>query len=230
MIYPVNEVYATFQGEGRWTGTPVVLLRLQGCPVGCPFCDTKETWRLDRAWEKATPEEAFVVEKGGEPTPAWVSLSATEIAAYIRTKYKPMSIKWVMLTGGEPANYPLSSLTYALHDAGFQIMLETSGTADGHLNADIDWVTVSPKINMPGGKLVLKHVVAAADEIKFAVGKRTDINKLRELLRECPIKARTIISLQPISQSKRATRLCLTAAMNNGWNISIQTHKYVSVK
>jgi 6-pyruvoyltetrahydropterin/6-carboxytetrahydropterin synthase len=41
--YVVNDIYTCIQGEGVQTGVAMVLLRLQGCAVGCPWCDTKET-------------------------------------------------------------------------------------------------------------------------------------------------------------------------------------------
>ena len=43
-FYPVNDLYLSVQGEGFHTGTAAIFLRLQGCNVGCSFCDTKETW------------------------------------------------------------------------------------------------------------------------------------------------------------------------------------------
>ena len=40
----INEMFETIQGEGAHTGIPSIFVRLQGCPVGCPWCDTKHTW------------------------------------------------------------------------------------------------------------------------------------------------------------------------------------------
>lgn len=40
MHYPINEIFQTIQGEGVFTGLPAIFVRLQGCPVGCPWCDT----------------------------------------------------------------------------------------------------------------------------------------------------------------------------------------------
>ena len=45
----INEMFETIQGEGAHTGIPSIFVRLQGCPVGCPWCDTKHTWTLDDA-------------------------------------------------------------------------------------------------------------------------------------------------------------------------------------
>ena len=44
MHYPINEIFQTIQGEGVFTGLPAIFVRLQGCPVGCPWCDTRHTW------------------------------------------------------------------------------------------------------------------------------------------------------------------------------------------
>ncbi|STL83083.1 7-carboxy-7-deazaguanine synthase; queosine biosynthesis [Escherichia coli] len=41
MQYPINEMFQTLQGEGYFTGVPAIFIRLQGCPVGCAWCDTK---------------------------------------------------------------------------------------------------------------------------------------------------------------------------------------------
>ena len=37
--------YTSIQGEGRFVGHPMTYVRLQGCPVGCNWCDSKYTWK-----------------------------------------------------------------------------------------------------------------------------------------------------------------------------------------
>ena len=61
MQYPINEMFQTLQGEGYFTGVPAIFIRLQGCPVGCAWCDTKHTYR-----EPGDPPELV----RGETTPA----------------------------------------------------------------------------------------------------------------------------------------------------------------
>jgi 7-carboxy-7-deazaguanine synthase len=67
--YPVNDCYPCVQGEGVQTGVAMVLLRLHGCAVGCPWCDTKETWLMDPAHEVATLDEAL----GANPQYAYMT-------------------------------------------------------------------------------------------------------------------------------------------------------------
>ncbi|MGY8878270.1 MAG: 7-carboxy-7-deazaguanine synthase QueE, partial [Pseudoalteromonas sp.] len=50
-MYKINEVFETIQGEASFTGTPSIFLRLQGCPVGCSWCDTKQTWDVDNVYK-----------------------------------------------------------------------------------------------------------------------------------------------------------------------------------
>lgn len=221
MNYPVNDIYTCVQGEGVQTGVAMVLLRLHGCAVGCPWCDTKETWELAAANEKPTLAEALGT------NPYYVQMSAAEIAAYIRSHHP--GPKWILVTGGEPAQYECGPLVAALQQAGWQTAIETSGTETGHVSAGFDWVCVSPKLNMPGGKTVLPAALAVADEVKHVVGRQRDIEELDALLATVALKESVQICLQPVSVSERATALCLDTVQQRGWRLSVQMHKYIGV-
>lgn len=98
MALKVNEIFYSLQGEGFFTGTPAVFLRLSGCNLKCPFCDTRH-------------------ESG-------VLMDFPEILAGI-SEYPA---RHVVITGGEPALQLDASLVDSLHDAGWYVQVETNGT------------------------------------------------------------------------------------------------------
>ena len=46
---PVSEEFYSVQGEGVNAGTAAYFVRLAGCDVHCPWCDSKETWNVNDA-------------------------------------------------------------------------------------------------------------------------------------------------------------------------------------
>lgn len=213
---PVNEIFSTIQGEGSRVGMPSIFLRLQGCPIGCPWCDTKHTWDLDPAHSVAP---AAIADKT-RSAPTWAMMEVGQIIDEMTLKHTP---RHVVITGGEPAQYDLLPLTAALVNSGFTAQIETSGTYPLRCSAET-WVTVSPKIGMPGGYEVLQEALARADEIKMPVGKTDDMDKLVALLSHHWHRPGTPILLQPLSLSKKATDLCVAQAIANNWRVSLQVH------
>ena len=76
-IYRISEIFHSIQGEGPSAGAPAVFVRLQGCDVGCAWCDSRYTWPaeggaplgLDAVLGRATASGAaeLLVITGGEP-------------------------------------------------------------------------------------------------------------------------------------------------------------------
>jgi len=203
--YAVNRIYPTIQGEGGQSGTPMTIIRLQGCPVGCLFCDTPESW--------AVPAQD-----------SWKH--AAEIAAIAR-QYPP---EWALITGGEPTWHDLRALTDALREVGFRKALETSAVYE--ITGMWEWITVSPK---PDGLLpVLATQLYLADEIKWVVGNMAQLENVEKTVNlwesDGLLGERVRISLQPMSTSKKATDLCMEALMQRPrWKLSLQIHKYLSI-
>jgi len=111
------EIFYSVQGEGTWTGTPAVFVRLAGCNLNCRFCDTDYS---TRAFASVADVVARVRELGGDC---------------------PM----VVLTGGEPfAQTESSALIEALRRDGRRVHVESNGTIAVPLADDV-WLTVSPK-------------------------------------------------------------------------------------
>ena len=135
-MYRVNEIFYSLQGEGFWTGTPMVFLRFSGCNLKCPFCDT------DHAGYQAMNAEEIVAEilrAGGD-------------------------CRRVCVTGGEPSLQLDETLVDALHGAGFKVHVETNGTRP--LPKGVDWITLSPKTDVQGLRGDGTVVLEKADEIK----------------------------------------------------------------
>ncbi|PHM35698.1 7-carboxy-7-deazaguanine synthase QueE [Xenorhabdus innexi] len=222
MIYPINEMFQTLQGEGVFTGVPAVFIRLQGCPVGCSWCDTKHTWEKE-ADKQQTMENILVKTQDSD---TWgVATPQQIINLFARQGY---TARHIVITGGEPCLYDLRPLTEALENAGYQCQIETSGT-HAILCSDNTWVTVSPKVKMRGGYKVLPEAMNRANEIKHPVGRERDIESLDDLLTMLDESNKPVIALQPISQKEEATRLCIETCIARNWRFSMQTHKYLNI-
>ena len=215
-------MFETIQGEGVFTGVPAVFVRLQVCPVGCSWCDTKQTWE---ALEKDQTTLGDIMLKT-QDSPTWSPIDAEGIVQeYIRQGY---TANHIVITGGEPCIYDLVPLTEAFEKIGCKCQIETSGTSEVKATPNT-WVTLSPKIAMKGKLPVLVSALVRANEIKHPVGTQKDIDQLDELMAKAELAEETVIALQPISQKPRATQLCIDTCVKRNWRLSIQTHKYLSI-
>ncbi|MEV3809364.1 7-carboxy-7-deazaguanine synthase QueE [Aeromonas dhakensis] len=222
MYYPINEIFQTIQGEGVFTGLPAIFVRLQGCPVGCPWCDTRHTWVVDPAREVGVQA---VLDCSNE-SDGWSKMSTAQIlASFQQLGYQAHH---VVITGGEPCLYDLQDLSTALIAAGYQVQIETSGTSEIQTH-ERTWVTVSPKINMKGGLPVLVSALERANEIKHPVATERHVEELDALLATARLRDDVVIALQPISQKPRATQLAMATCIARNWRLSIQTHKYLDI-
>jgi 7-carboxy-7-deazaguanine synthase len=99
----VSEIFVSVQGEGVTAGLPSVFVRLQGCSVGCRWCDTKYSWATD----------------GGQETTVDRILETVAEAA----------VENVVVTGGEPLEHPaFAPLVQALTSQRPRVEVETAGT------------------------------------------------------------------------------------------------------
>jgi len=222
MTYKINELFETIQGEGSFTGQPSIFIRLQGCPVGCSWCDTKHTWDIELE-DQVSPEAML---SKTQETSKWSSFSANDIFDLV--KEKKFRAKHIVITGGEPCMVDLTPLCHLFEQQGYSTQIETSGTFEV-VTTEKCWVTVSPKINMRGGYPVLASAMSRANEIKHPIATEQHIDELKSLLALHKVEG-TAIYLQPISQKKRATDLAIETCIANNWRLSVQVHKYIGIE
>lgn len=217
----VNEIYESIQGEGTFTGTPSVFLRLQGCDVGCMWCDTKHTWHVGP--EKRRVGLADLLDPGKDPR-SWSEATEEQVKAVVES----LRPNHVVLTGGEPCAQGIGRLVYLLLQCS-TVQIETSGVYPVEVPSGA-WVTVSPKIAQAGGLSVRHDAMQRADEIKIPVVDETDISRALQLMEYAGVSEATPVWLQPVSASDEATALCIDECLNRNWRLSIQVHKVINVR
>lgn len=200
--YKINEMFASVQGEGYWTGRRAVFCRFSGCNLWsgreedrasavCRFCDTE-------------------FRGGGKLTAAEIC----EAAARLWGKGREGRI--IVLTGGEPTLQADHQLVAALQRFDFTVAIETNGTRA--VPAVVDWITVSPKAGAPLAQ-------ASGDEIKVVVPQDgLDLASLASL-----DFAHRFVQPMAGREGSEAAALAIVEA-DPRWRLSLQTHKYIGVR
>ena len=121
VMYKINEIFYSLQGEGYHSGMPAVFVRFSGCNLRCAFCDTQH--------QQGT------------------MMSLQEIVDEVN-KYPIAPL--IVLTGGEPSLFINEGFVAELKQkTDKRISIETNGTR--FLPNNLDWVTFSPKSSFEGG-------------------------------------------------------------------------------
>jgi len=84
------------------------------------------------------------------------------------------------------------------------------------------WVTLSPK-----AAPVVEPCWKRADEVKLPVASQEDLDRWSERLASLPASK---VWLQPVSQGREATKLCIDTCMRHNWRLSVQMHKYLDLR
>ena len=198
---PVVETFHSLQGEGHHAGRSAFFIRLAGCSVGCPWCDTKHSWPA-----QGHPEQ-----------PVHALADAAQMAAEAGASF-------VVITGGEPLHHDLQPLTQAL-DArcGLPLHLETSGVDP--LSGRFDWITLSPKRHQPP----LQGLLDRMQELKVVVHAPEDLHFADAMAQAGQEEA--LHYLQPGWDSPKGQQLAIEHVRHNpAWRLSLQAHKWLGVR
>ena len=208
MSFAVKEIFLTLQGEGINAGRRAVFLRFAGCNLWsgreedradaqCIFCDTDFV--------------GFDGEEGGR-------YALDTLVAKVSALWGDVGgDRLVVMTGGEPMLQVTDALVDALHDAGFEVAMETNGTLPAA--PGIDWVTVSPKagtrvVQRSGAELKLVWPQAGVDP---------------EAFRGWDFGHFLIQPMDGIGRDEWREAAIRYVLDHPGWRLSVQTHKAVGI-
>src|SRR6478672_10850101 len=179
----ITEVFHSIQGESSYAGQPCVFVRLTGCPLRCTWCDT---------------DYAFY---GGR------ECSIDEVLAKVQT----YGCRLVEVTGGEPLVQPESfPFLTRLCDAGYTVLLETSGA--------VDIAPVDPRT----------HVVLDVKCPGSGMADRIDYDWAREILARYDLASRCSVLFSPVFGSLDVRDLAeWILADRLPVRFQLQMHKYI---
>jgi len=204
----LTEIFYSIQGEGRASGRPCVFVRLSRCNLRCTWCDTTYSFK---GGEKFTFDDVMA-EVGKYPT------------------------KLVEITGGEPLLQPtVHPLMTAFADAGYEVMIETSGS--------IDISKIDPRVHIimdlkaPGSSEEKRNLWAnlehlkPTDEVKIVILDQADYEWARDKVREHKLEERCHVIFSPVHGQMDGNALA-NWILEDGLDVrlGLQIHKFLSVE
>ena len=166
-VFPVNEIFASVNGEGTLSGELAVFVRLCGCNLRCTYCDTSYAWDFDDRR----------------------NMTAGEILEKVRSFG---SIRNITLTGGEPLfRRNAEELLEVLTAAGYLVNIETNGSVN--LGRYLELTCASRLIFCCDYKLPSSGeeekmdtdnpgLLRPNDVLKFVIGSEEDFNRTLEVI------------------------------------------------
>ena len=194
---PVMEYFYTIQGEGSYSGRAAFFIRLAGCDVGCSWCDVKESWNVN--------EHPLLT------------------LDYLLNEVVTSGTDFVVITGGEPAMYNLTTLVNRLKKLTIEVAIETSGTYP--LDGAIDWYCFSPK----KFKAPVDEAFEKASELKIIINHPADFAWAEEHAARVSSNCKLFLQPEWSKQERFLPQIIKYVKEHPKWRISLQTHKYMNI-
>lgn len=201
----ITEIYASIQGETQYAGLPCTLVRTTGCDLRCNYCDS-----------------AFAFHGGRDMDPG-------QILAAVRDLGAPL----VLLTGGEPMlQREIGALASLLLDAGYRVMIETSGAhpVDSLPPQVVRIVDVKTPGSGEAGRMRWEVLdgLRPQDAVKFVVAGEADYRWAADVIRSRRLDQRTEVLLSPVHGVLDPQQLVAWMLRDRlGARLNLQLHKYI---
>lgn len=213
----VHSIFNTIQGEGPYAGRRALFIRLNGCNLQCPGCDTEYT------------SKRYVM------TPA-------NIVYEVRNVWHPVEL--IVITGGEPFRQNITPAVMSLLEFGYTVQIETNGVLSlPDFPYEHASVVISPKtakINKLAAEkaAAFKYVIQAGSVAEdglptVALGHIRGVG--RGSVARPPSSWAGPIYVQPMDEKDEAknaanVRACVESVMKNGkLTLGFQMHKEVNL-
>lgn len=232
----VNEIFNSIQGEGAFQGMPATFVRLQGCTVGCSWCDTKHTWNAKQ--NKVIPIQDMSEKKGSRPQSTYCKIIPIDLCEVLE-RVGNESRNWlVVVTGGEPLEQSDALAEFFRQLCNFRrqpryIQIETSGCGvmdyynnRSRFNHSLHF-TLSPKIGVGRHDTPLCHATDAFDSLNLPIERESDVQKFGPVLERHPSAK---VFVQPVDGAPGSVEACIRLARMYGWTVSTQIHKYLHLR
>ena len=206
----VIEKFVSINGEGLKQGELALFIRFANCNLRCSYCDTTYSF-IDPEYKEETVD--------------------------MLVRYaKEVKIKNITLTGGEPLiQDDIKELITKLSDEGFNIEIETNGSADIKDYINIKNVSFTLDYKLPTSlmeKFMLVsnyEYVTKKDSIKFVCGDISDLNKALEIMNKYDLINKTNCLLSPVFNNIDPKDIVDFMIKNNlnGVRLCLQIHKVI---
>ncbi len=218
----ITEIFKSIQGESSYAGLPCIFVRLTGCNLRCKWCDTAYAFH---GGTKYSLDE--ILRRVGE-------FSGDR-------ENGDRNVRLIEITGGEPLLQPETpELAQRLVDAGYTVLIETSGERDisGLPREVVKIMDVKCPDSGESGKFNLANLEALEkkDEIKFVIASRRDYDFAREFMAEHRLRERVHeILFSPVFADPAGSWPAMDARELAEWilaenlpvRLGLQLHKFV---
>lgn len=225
-VIDFHSMFFTIQGEGPFTGERAVFIRLAGCNLQCPGCDTEYT----------SGRQMF---------------SAKHLQAKVNSicakNGVPRQNTLVVITGGEPLRQNIGPLVLRLLECGYIVQIETNGVLEPtpelelYIKQQDVYLVVSPKTSR-----INKRTAALACAFKYVLSHDNILpsdglpiqalgHKASPHVARPPKDWNGPIFVNPMDckshhGNEKNLQVCAYAALKFGYRVGVQLHKLLDLE